>query len=173
MWLTKFVLRGHRRGVVTAHTLCSVQHSYSRSLADRRAADERRVTQPTRELPQSASAPTSLAALPVAPEPRSLALLPLCGPKRLPPPRIEEWDWQSEGKCRDVPVNVFFPEGMRGYQLRKHEDRAKGICRECPVLKRCRQHAIDAPEPHGVWGATTPRERAILLSRPRRGAAAE
>jgi WhiB family redox-sensing transcriptional regulator len=80
--------------------------------------------------------------------------------RNLPPPRMEEWAWQQEGSCRDVPVSVFFPEGMRGQNLRSIEEKAKLICHGCPVMTRCRRHAMETPEFYGIWGATIPRERA-------------
>ena len=32
----------------------------------------------------------------------------------------------------------------------------------CPVLTQCRQYALDAAEPYGIWGGMTPLERALL-----------
>ncbi|MGA5536838.1 WhiB family transcriptional regulator [Mycolicibacterium nivoides] len=54
--------------------------------------------------------------------------------------------------------------GFRGRPLRRREDAAKAICQACPVLARCRAHALSAPEPYGIWGAMTARERAVKLS---------
>nr|WP_286175259.1 WhiB family transcriptional regulator [Mycobacterium sp. DL99] len=85
-------------------------------------------------------------------------------PRNLPPPALDEWSWQLHGRCRDHPAEAFFPDQVRGRQLRKREDAAKAICRDCPVLARCRDHALAAPEPYGIWGAMTARERAIVLS---------
>ena len=85
-------------------------------------------------------------------------------PRNLPPPAFDEWSWQLHGLCRDHPAGVFFPEELRGRPLRRREDAAKAICRACPVLDRCRSHALSAPEPYGIWGAMTARERAIKLS---------
>src|SRR3954453_9751349 len=88
------------------------------------------------------------------------AILKGCGRPHTGVVRGSRWEWQVAGKCRDLPVNDFFPEGIRGETLHGIEERAKAICRDCPVLRRCRQHAMEAPEVHGIWGATTPRERA-------------
>ncbi|WP_454792135.1 WhiB family transcriptional regulator [Mycolicibacterium lutetiense] len=85
-------------------------------------------------------------------------------PRNLPPPALDEWSWQLRGLCRDHPAAVFFPEEVRGRPLRRREDAAKAICRGCPVLDRCRAHALSAPEPYGIWGAMTARERAVKLS---------
>ncbi|QKT11580.1 WhiB family transcriptional regulator [Rhodococcus sp. W8901] len=32
----------------------------------------------------------------------------------------------------------------------------------CPVLTPCRSHALHGPERFGIWGGTTPTERARL-----------
>lgn len=84
-------------------------------------------------------------------------------PRNLPPPALDEWSWQLRGLCRDHPAEVFFPEEVRGRPLRRREDAAKAICLACPVLERCRTHALSAPEPYGIWGAMTARERAIKM----------
>jgi WhiB family transcriptional regulator, redox-sensing transcriptional regulator len=47
-------------------------------------------------------------------------------------------------------------------ELRRNEWLAKQICRSCPVLEACRNYALDAPEPYGIWGALTPSERQRL-----------
>ena len=79
---------------------------------------------------------------------------------RLPPPVEDAWNWQLRGSCLGYPLDVFFPEDTRRSDLRRHEEAAKQICRGCPVLDRCREHALSTPEQHGVWGAMTPTERA-------------
>jgi WhiB family transcriptional regulator, redox-sensing transcriptional regulator len=80
------------------------------------------------------------------------------------PPAIESaWDWQLQGKCRGEPTEVFFPDDHGTANRRKLENAAKRICRECPVLEKCRDHALRTPEPHGIWGAMTAQERARAL----------
>src|SRR6476661_6133105 len=39
------------------------------------------------------------------------------------------------------------------------EARAKQICSGCPVLDRCRAHALAVHEPYGVWGGLSESER--------------
>lgn len=82
-----------------------------------------------------------------------------------PRPLMQEWSWQFQGECKDYPIEMFFPDG-RGRHLQRLEDAAKRICRKCPVLASCRDHALRAPEAYGIWGALTSRERAHLLSTP-------
>lgn len=85
---------------------------------------------------------------------------------RLPTPVAEEWDWQQRAACRDYDSTLFFhPDSERGTVKRAREERAKAICRRCPVIVECRQHALAVGEPYGVWGAMTAHERIDFLSR--------
>lgn len=79
---------------------------------------------------------------------------------RLPHPVAAEWDWQLHAACRGVDTQVFFsPEAERGSRRLARERVAKAVCSTCPVLNTCRDHAIRAAEPFGVWGGLTPDER--------------
>jgi WhiB family redox-sensing transcriptional regulator len=77
----------------------------------------------------------------------------------LPRPLLEDWTWQESGSCRRSAPEIFFPEDAGRSGLRAREERAKQICRRCPVLARCRDHALAVGESHGVWGAMSARER--------------
>ena len=82
---------------------------------------------------------------------------------RLPPPTEDAWHWQLRGNCSGHPLEVFFPDDDSRSSLRRREDAAKRICRQCPVVNECRDHALRTPEHHGIWGAMTARERARTL----------
>ncbi len=70
-------------------------------------------------------------------------------------------DWQRHARCRGMPTEIFFvADGERGRRKAAREEYAKRICRACPVCRECLCYAVEFAEPHGVWGATTPRERA-------------
>jgi WhiB family redox-sensing transcriptional regulator len=43
------------------------------------------------------------------------------------------------------------------------------MCRGCPVLIRCREYALAAQEPYGVWGGLGEQERRHVIAQ-RRGA---
>ncbi|MFV8394691.1 WhiB family transcriptional regulator [Corynebacterium hindlerae] len=89
-------------------------------------------------------------------------------PSQLPGPNADFWDWQLHGACRGEDSAVFFhPDGERGRARTQRENRAKAICRECPVLTQCRRHALEVAEPYGIWGGLSESERDLLL-RPRR-----
>jgi WhiB family redox-sensing transcriptional regulator len=79
---------------------------------------------------------------------------------RLPGPVADEWEWQFEGACRDADPRLFFhPEGERGPARRERDSAAKAICASCPVLQKCRVHALTVREPYGVWGGMSEDER--------------
>jgi WhiB family redox-sensing transcriptional regulator len=82
---------------------------------------------------------------------------------RLPPPTEDAWKWQLRASCLGHPLEVFFPDDDARSSLRRREDAAKRICRQCPVVAECRDHALRTPEHHGIWGAMTARERAREL----------
>ena len=82
-------------------------------------------------------------------------------------PRAEPLNWQVHASCRDYPPETFFTDGLNGARQRASEEFAKKVCRGCPVIAACADYALNAPEPYGVWGAMSPRERAT--QRRRRG----
>lgn len=80
--------------------------------------------------------------------------------RRLPGPFAAVWDWQLEGACREADPAIFFhPEGERGSARRNRDRAAQEICAGCPVLMQCREHALAAREPYGVWGGLTEADR--------------
>ena len=84
---------------------------------------------------------------------------------RLPRPVADEWEWQYQGSCRELPSEMFFhPDGERGPRRRNRENSAKAICASCPVIAACRTHALTMSEPYGVWGGLTEDDRLAILS---------
>ncbi len=76
------------------------------------------------------------------------------------------WEWQEDALCRERDENLFVgPDRELTSQRRRRERRAVAVCLACPVLERCRRHALDTPEPHGVWGGMTEDERARVRDR--------
>jgi WhiB family transcriptional regulator, redox-sensing transcriptional regulator len=69
-------------------------------------------------------------------------------------------DWLSQAQCKGQPTEIFFAaDNELGRKLRRNERRAKQICWSCPVLEACRDYALNAQEPYGIWGALTASER--------------
>lgn len=85
-------------------------------------------------------------------------------PFLLPGPNTDFWDWQLHGACRGENSDVFYhPDGERGRARAQRENRAKAICRTCPVIEMCREHALASGEPYGVWGGMSESERVVAL----------
>ncbi|WP_084723377.1 WhiB family transcriptional regulator [Streptomonospora alba] len=60
--------------------------------------------------------------------------------------------------CREVDPDALFVQGAA-------QNRAKLICRGCPVRTECLAEALDDRIEFGVWGGMTERERRALLRR--------
>lgn len=85
---------------------------------------------------------------------------------RLPGTNTDFWDWQLNGACRGEDPSLFFhPEGERGAVREARDEAAKAICSTCPVLRTCAEHALQAREPYGVWGAMTEDDREAIYRR--------
>jgi hypothetical protein len=75
-------------------------------------------------------------------------------------PFVDTQDWHMSGLCRGVEPSMFFsPDGERGHARILREARAKRICGHCPVLAQCREHALRVPEPYGIWGGLSEKDR--------------
>lgn len=76
------------------------------------------------------------------------------------------WEWGSmwnedlgvRAKCREIDPDALFVQGAA-------QNRAKLICRGCPVRTECLAEALDARIEFGVWGGMSERERRALLRR--------
>ncbi|MEX1279426.1 MAG: WhiB family transcriptional regulator [Acidimicrobiia bacterium] len=69
--------------------------------------------------------------------------------------------WQDEGMCRGRYADLFFaPHAFEPKEDRlRREARATAICRVCPVLEPCADHALSIGEPFGIWGGMTELDR--------------
>jgi WhiB family redox-sensing transcriptional regulator len=86
--------------------------------------------------------------------------------RRLPAPRLGDWDWQVRAACRGIDTaNFYHPENERGPSRTKRELRAKAVCSGCPVIENCRRWALSTREPYGVWGGLSAEEREAMLTR--------
>lgn len=83
-----------------------------------------------------------------------------------PPDPDSDSAWMSEGNCRLHPPATFFPSDGVGV------DKARKICRDCPVTGRCLEYALEERIDHGVWGGCSERERRRILKTRRQEAAA-
>ena len=98
---------------------------------------------------------------------KRLYLMPMAEISRLPRPVADEWEWQYQGSCRELPSEMFFhPDGERGPRRRNRENTAKAICASCPVIAACRAHALAVQEPYGIWGGLSEDDRLAIINKP-------
>src|SRR5213082_3547575 len=71
--------------------------------------------------------------------------------------RQDDTAWRTRGVCQSVDPETFFPAPS------EPADAAVALCRTCEVQGACLAWALDVGDCHGVWGATTPRERRAML----------
>ena len=88
----------------------------------------------------------------------------MAGNGRRREPELANYEWQLDTACRGMDSDVFFHPSDEGRRPRKARTAAaKLICRQCPVLVRCRDHALEAVEQYGIWGGLSEAERAAIL----------
>lgn len=71
--------------------------------------------------------------------------------------RQDDAAWRTRGVCQSVDPETFFPAPS------EPADTAVALCRTCEVQGACLAWALEVGDCHGVWGATTPRERRAML----------
>jgi WhiB family redox-sensing transcriptional regulator len=86
---------------------------------------------------------------------------PMDLPANPPAPASEVTAWMAYGNCRNYAPSVFFPSDGVGV------DRARKICKTCPVSEPCLEYALEHRIDHGVWGGASERERRRILKRRR------
>lgn len=77
----------------------------------------------------------------------------------------DEGGWELEAACRSEDPTMFFgPNRFEPKRERLERERsAKTICRACPVIDACRDHAVVHGELYGVWGGLGEAERRGLV----------
>lgn len=78
-----------------------------------------------------------------------------------PPDPDSATAWMSDGNCRLHPPATFFPSDGAGVE------RARKICRGCPVADQCLDYALTERIEHGVWGGRSERDRRRILKQRR------
>ena len=67
-------------------------------------------------------------------------------------------DWAPAAACRESQPDALFVRGAE-------QNKAKLVCKGCPVRTECLAEALDNQIEWGVWGGMTERERRALLRR--------
>lgn len=86
---------------------------------------------------------------------------------QMPPHQI---DWYEQAACIDTAdslEHIFFPPDDNYEPV---INQAAQICQTCPAYDKCHTWAVDNPRwtQHGVWAATTPRDRETIRERRRK-----
>lgn len=72
---------------------------------------------------------------------------------------LRSWDgdgpgaWLADGMCAQTDPEIFHPTKGRANST------AKKICAACPVLRACRDYAINNSRVSGIWGGMSDLER--------------
>ncbi|GAA3410255.1 WhiB family transcriptional regulator [Streptosporangium vulgare] len=75
--------------------------------------------------------------------------------------------WSRRSSCLSEDPELFFPVSYEGPGREQYE-RARAVCRRCPVRGRCLEYALNTQQMYGVWGGTTPEERRATMTGARR-----
>ena len=67
--------------------------------------------------------------------------------------------WMADALCAQVGGDAWFPTERDGRSA------ARKLCRGCPVIVECLEHAMRNNETHGVWGGLTVGQRRALRRR--------
>ena len=82
---------------------------------------------------------------------------------------IDTWEygWQWHAACRGQDSSLFFAPNHLEMKEQKdtREQKAKALCRACPVREECLEFAIRIQERHGIWGGLNELERRLLVRR--------
>jgi WhiB family redox-sensing transcriptional regulator len=93
---------------------------------------------------------------------------------------MDIWEWQNRARCReDTDPDLFFApfepgspryahlvtKDQREKAREKDRNRAKALCRACPVIADCLKYVLDNEIQDGIWGATTPADRTRLRNK--------
>jgi hypothetical protein len=68
----------------------------------------------------------------------------------------------ADTACESDPDVFFYDETVLGYTSSEANSKAKSLCLRCPLKALCAEYAIVDDVRYGVWGGTTPSERAAL-----------
>ena len=72
--------------------------------------------------------------------------------------------WRDRAACLGENPELFFPDGNTG-PARLQAERAKAVCRRCPVVEACLKWAMETGQDAGVWGGLSEDERRALKRR--------
>jgi WhiB family redox-sensing transcriptional regulator len=76
--------------------------------------------------------------------------------------------WFEAAACRGRTDLFYAPDHEREEDRTARHERARAICRGCPVVDECLEFALSTNQRYGIWGALTSKQRFNLKRRRRR-----
>lgn len=70
--------------------------------------------------------------------------------------------WTDRAACLGMDPDLFMPQRGENKKVQK----AKQICRQCPVMNECREYGLELSvkyDTHGIFGGLSRYERAAIL----------
>lgn len=70
--------------------------------------------------------------------------------------------WTKQAACLGMDPDLFMPQRGENKKVQK----AKKICRNCPVVNECREYGLELSakyDTHGIFGGLSKYERAAIL----------
>lgn len=64
--------------------------------------------------------------------------------------------------CTEIGHGPFYPDGGSSSDITAQYRKAIEICHRCPVTQQCLEYAIEIDDRYGVYGGTTPAQRARM-----------
>ena len=61
-------------------------------------------------------------------------------------------DWMESAVCRQTDLELWFPDRENPAGLIRTINRARNICRSCPVQIECLDYALASNEKYGIYG---------------------
>lgn len=76
-------------------------------------------------------------------------------------PQVPYPKFDGTQNCADMDTQEFYYENEDKMKTYRHNQKAKQICNDCFFLAECLTWGV-YEEQHGIWGGTTPLERANI-----------
>lgn len=71
---------------------------------------------------------------------------------------VNQPPWRHQAACQGRNTNYWYPDNTTPTNSPATQ-LALTICKTCPVITQCLNHAIQHPEYHGIWGGKTEQQR--------------
>lgn len=87
--------------------------------------------------------------------------------------RFQELVWDTKPECTEATPDYWFadPHDDEEQHGRSEQAIATGICKRCPIMYECLNHALVNNIQEGIWGGYLPIQREAMLRKRKRAKA--